>query len=284
VTAYLRHHRQKLAKEAQYRSELEEQVRLRTSELHERNTELVNITDQLRLASLTDSLTGLKNRRYLDEFIHPEVAQVDRLVRDRSGRDSNDPMPDIFPGLFFMMIDLDGFKLINDNYGHHAGDQALLQVCEVLTRCCRSSDNVIRWGGDEFLVVGHGSNRSSIEKLAERIRSELATHQYRLEEDTFGRLSGSIGISVYPFVCANSDSLSWERVVTIADRAAYIAKENQRNAWVGIYPGPKAVSIRALESISDRLDELCREGVIEIGTSIEKDLSVFGQKRKSVSA
>jgi diguanylate cyclase (GGDEF)-like protein len=282
--AYLRFHKRNIEKEAQYRSELEDQVRHRTHELSERNAELVNLADQLRLASVTDSLTGLKNRRYLDEFIHPEVAQVDRLVRDRGDREPGNPMPDIFPGLFFMMIDLDGFKLINDTHGHNAGDQALLQVCEVLNRCCRSADTVIRMGGDEFLLIGRGSTRSSIEKLAERIRMELAAHRYRLGEHKVGRLSASIGISIYPFFGANSSPIGWERVVAIADQAAYLAKENQRNAWVGIYPGPMVVSMEAFELIGDRLNELVQDGAIEIRTSIQKELTVFSQKRRSVSA
>lgn len=284
ILTFLRSHQRKIAQEVQYRLELENQVRLRTSELSERNADLVKLTDQLRMASVTDSLTGLKNRRYLDGFINPEIARVDRLVRDRIDRDQNDSIPDIFPGLFFMMIDLDGFKLINDAHGHAAGDRALIQVCEILTHCCRSSDTVVRWGGDEFLIVGQGSNRSSVEKLAERIRVELAATQYRLGDALIGRLSASIGVSNYPFVCLDSESLPWERVVAIADQAAYIAKENQRNAWVSIYPGPRNATMETFETISDQLYELSRAGSIDIRSSIQKELAVLGQKRESVSA
>ena len=136
---------------------------------------------------------------------------------------------------------------------------------------------MIRWGGDEFLVVGHGTNQAAIERLAERIRVELAEHQYQLGNGAIGRMSASIGVSIYPFASADSDSLDWERVVAVADQAAYIAKANRRNAWVGIYPGRKAASIRSFDSINQRIDEMHMEGVIEIRTSIREDLAVFGK-------
>lgn len=277
VLAYLRFRRRKLAKETRYRSELENQVLLRTSALSEQNAELMKLIKQLRRSSVTDSLTGLKNRRYVDEFIDTEIARVGRLVRQRCGRIQHDSIPNISPGLFFMMIDLDRFKLINDFHGHAAGDRILIQVGEILTRCCRSSDTVVRWGGDEFLVVGNGSGRSSVEKLAERIRTELAATRYRLEDGLIGRISASIGVSVYPFACADADSLPWERVVALADQAAYIAKNNQRNAWLGIYPGRNAATI---ESTMNQPYELSREGVIEIRTSIRKELSLSDRKKK----
>lgn len=72
-----------------------------------------------------------------------------------------------------MMIDLDHFKPINDTYGHAAGDQMLLEVRDVLLGTCRRSDHVIRWGGDEFVVIAKQTNPGESEALAERIRSDV---------------------------------------------------------------------------------------------------------------
>lgn len=95
--------------------------------------------------------------------------------------------------LFFMMIDLDGFKLVNDTHGHHAGDEVLLQVKDLLLDCCRTSDVVVRWGGDEFMIIGHASSFNGVKILAERIRESIADHAYRLENGATAEISASIG-------------------------------------------------------------------------------------------
>ena len=82
--------------------------------------------------------------------------------------------------LTFMMIDLDHFKPINDTYGHAAGDRMLLEVRDVLLKTCRRSDFVIRWGGDEFVVIAKQAKPGESEALAERIRREIANHQFKV--------------------------------------------------------------------------------------------------------
>ncbi len=220
--------RRKLARETSQRIAMEHEVHLRTRELAERNQEL-------KRTSITDSLTGLYNRRYLYDYAEIEVAGVDRQLREKTQQRDGLASIDISPGLFFMMIDLDGFKQINDSHGHHAGDAALVQVRDVLLARCRKSEIVIRWGGDEFLVVGHQGNRLGVEKLAERIREGLAEHQYQLGGGIIGRLSGSIGFALYPFTLSRPQLLNWEETIGLADQAAYLAKQNGRDSWVGLY-------------------------------------------------
>ncbi len=274
---FLHKQRQKFQLAAKQKQELERLVTERTNELAERNAQLVKLNDQLKKASATDSLTGLKNRRFLDDFIEMEISAIDRQLSDLGGEQNKTQRVDIAPGLVFMMIDLDGFKLINDTYGHHAGDQALKQVRDILQSCCRESDIIIRWGGDEFLIIGRNTNANNAEKLAERIRYRLAQHTYRLGGDAIGRMSGSIGFALYPFVPLTPGFCSWEKIIAVADRGAYIAKENGRNAWVGLL-GNKQTTMEDLSDLKQNLPLLIQKQRIKIRTSIEGELKLSGKQ------
>src|SRR5262249_54235383 len=137
--------------------------------------------------------------------------------------------------LAFMMIDLDQFKTINDSAGHAAGDAVLRQVRDLLKAVSRSSDIVVRWGGDEFLLVARDPSGSTLNELAERIRTSIAQHVFELGEGRVVRTTCSIGFASYPFFREQLDALSWEQVISVADRALYVAKASGRNAWVGIH-------------------------------------------------
>jgi diguanylate cyclase (GGDEF)-like protein len=267
-------HKNKLEQSAKQRAKLEREVQDRTRALEESNEQLKALNTELATASVTDSLTGLKNRRYLYQYMESEAAIVDRRI-DEAGRASNaSDTINIAPRIFFMMIDLDGFKLINDTHGHHAGDQALVQVRDVLRACCRTSDTVIRWGGDEFMVVGQNTDPRAAEALAERIRVRLADHRYQLGGGHVGRLSGSIGFAMYPFRPMKAGSPSWEQVTALADHAAYAAKQNGRNAWVGVYSTRKSVKTELNIGLCD-LSVLADAGVVDIRTSIEGELKLL---------
>ncbi len=277
--SFLYRQRRKLASETRHRLDMERQVRLRTRELAVRNNELQNLNAKLERASVTDSLTGLPNRRYLYDLMENEVDLVDgRADPSRQGTDEAHAV-DISPGMFFMMVDLDGFKQINDTHGHHAGDLALTQVRDVLCSCCESSEEVIRWGGDEFLIVGRPGNRPGVERLAERVRVGISQHQYRLGGGHVGRLSGSIGFASYPFVPAKPDLLTWEQVMNIADQASYIAKNTQRDAWVGIHSGRRSAPHDLPEKIRADLDGQVALGHAKVTTSIQAPLLLQDRRK-----
>jgi diguanylate cyclase (GGDEF)-like protein len=285
---YIYIQRRKTQWEAAQRKRLEAQVQERTMQLSDRNLELEEANSKLKVASLTDSLTGLKNRRFFYEHIKREIAWIDRRAAElvhakgHTSRRATDSIMDEC-SLFFMMIDLDGFKKINDTHGHHAGDEALLQVRDILVGCCRSADTVIRWGGDEFLIIGHSSGPIATENLAERLRSELARHTYELGNGALGKLSGSIGFAHYPFVPVAPNILHWENVVGIADQAAYLAKQNQRDAWVGIYSRATVATANNLIEIRDSLHALTQRGLVAIATSISKELSLVRSEPRSAT-
>jgi len=256
----------RLLREAEYSHRLEQEVRDRTKELKNRNADLKDANIKLVEASTTDPLTGLRNRRYLFEQIAKDVDLVLRHYRD--GTETMKPGGN--NDLLFLMVDLDHFKPVNDSCGHEAGDEMLLQVRDVLLDACRLSDDIIRWGGDEFLVVARETNRKHAATLAERIRASLSQRVFSLGNGQVARTSASIGFASYPFIKDQPDILTWEEVLGIADAAMYEAKQ-KRNAWLGIEGISWSNSGTDLyRAIKDDPGQLAEDGVIRAIESIEE--------------
>src|SRR6185312_7715140 len=133
-------------------------MQLHTTALRARAQELeamvLDRTRALEEASLRDPLTGLRNRRFLTQTLGQETQLALRRRDD----------------LLFFMIDIDHFKQVNDTYGHHAGDLVLIELCRRLQHVFREADYLVRWGGEEFLVVARGSSRAEAPLIAERVR------------------------------------------------------------------------------------------------------------------
>ncbi len=201
---------------------LEQLVAVRTSELAERNQQLVTAYEKIEQASLTDPLTRLRNRRFLEQTIAADLEIAARGV-DRD--------------LIVLMVDLDHFKSVNDRFGHAAGDAVLLQLAQLLLHTFRSSDTVVRWGGEEFLIVVRFVDRSNAAALAEKLRSAVAAHPFTIPDGTVLRRTCSIGFAVYPFLRADPHAFAWERVIDLADGALYKAKNAGRDAWVDAAAG-----------------------------------------------
>ncbi len=222
-------HKRRLHREAMYSKRLEREVEQRTQELARRSEELIELNQSLQESSLSDPLTGLRNRRFVFEEISRDLETIGRKHADeRLGMNTSSNAD-----LVFMMIDLDNFKPINDTYGHAAGDQVLLEIRDVLLATCRRSDFVVRWGGDEFVVVAKQSRDGEAEALAERIRSKIASTSFVLEEGQTVRTTCSIGFVAYPLYSGHSESAGLDEVIHLADSLMYEAK-SQRNAWVGL--------------------------------------------------
>ncbi len=244
-------------REVETRERLERLVRQRTVELADRNEELTRLNQRLKEASVTDELTGLRNRRFVDQYIEGEMRAVRRHHAEREQSLRSGEPERLSMQLCVLMIDLDGFKAINDRFGHHAGDLALVEVRERLQRCCRASDVVVRWGGDEFLVFGRVNSFRGAQVLAEEIRKVLAEQPYDVGEGQRGVLSGSIGVTVVPFTDNRAVFCTWEQAVATADHAAYLAKYNGRNAWVSIRgtdrfePGDTAELTQSVQKLTD---------------------------------
>jgi diguanylate cyclase (GGDEF)-like protein/PAS domain S-box-containing protein len=165
--------------------------------------------EQIEKMAMTDSLTGLANRNQYTQRLH----QIEQHAKR-------------FKTLFcLMIIDLDKFKPVNDDYGHHVGDILLQQVAEVLLASCREIDTVARLGGDEFSIIINGVNEpKEVEILAHRILDKLA-NPFNIENKSI-QISASIGISCYP-----SDTTDMETLQRTADAALYASKEGGRNTY-----------------------------------------------------
>ena len=167
---------------------------------------------QIEEASLTDPLTGLRNRRFLEQSIGADLELAQRGHGD----------------LVVLLVDLDHFKSVNDTHGHAAGDAVLAELAALLVRTFRASDYVVRWGGEEFLIVIRFVDRASAGALAEKLRAAVAAHPFSLPDGTLLRRTCSIGYAAWPL-----QSLTWEQVIDRADAALYAAKRGGRDACVG---------------------------------------------------
>jgi diguanylate cyclase (GGDEF)-like protein len=231
-------HRRKIQREEKYSRRLEHEVDERTDKLLEKNKQLRHLNQALQESSLSDPLTGLRNRRFVFEEVSHDLEVVRRRIEDERDGASTDIAAD----LVFMMIDMDNFKPINDTYGHAAGDQVLLDFRDLLLSICRRSDFVIRWGGDEFVVIAKQARAGETEALAERIRSTVANHNFTLSDGQIVRTTCSIGFAAYPLFRNRVDESGLDQIINLADNLMYEAKR-KRDAWVGMMgPGEAATS------------------------------------------
>ena len=173
------------------------------------------LMNTLRESALTDSLTGLHNRRFLQE-----CAEGMCLGAMRRGK---------LIGL--LMCDLDYFKQINDSYGHNVGDELLKLTSQTLKGSIRNSDLAIRFGGEEFLVVLIDVQKDEALEVAEKIRENVAAQRFPLADGSFLQKTISVGVSEYP-----CDSEGFWQTIKYADVALYRSKEEGRNRCTGFEP------------------------------------------------
>ena len=188
---------------------LEREVARRTDELTHANRELSSMNERLQQLALTDPLTGLFNRRALEQALSHEVTRQRRARRPFS----------------LMMIDVDNFKNYNDRHGHPAGDEVLRTLARALTASLRASDVTARIGGEEFVVMLLDTELPHATSAAEKVRQAVRNTEF-LHGSTqpLGRLTISAGVASWPM---HGDSA--EEVLDAADRALYAAKTAGRD-------------------------------------------------------
>jgi two-component system cell cycle response regulator len=189
---------------------LQEEVERQRDELQALNARLVSI-------SRTDGLTGLINRRHLEERLEEQFEHAKRLAEPFT----------------VVMCDLDKFKSVNDTYGHQAGDAVLRQLAEILQEQAREIDHVGRYGGEEFMLILPGTVLDAGVTFAERVRHAIEQHTFTFEGGAIQR-TGSFGVAGWPHPrVAHCDAL-----VRAADEALYVAKETGRNKVIR-FDGPE---------------------------------------------
>lgn len=155
----------------------------------------------------TDGLTGLFNHRTAQEKLTEQLRVAERYQRKLS----------------LIMLDVDHFKAINDNYGHQAGDAVLKSVAKLIRTACRDVDIPARYGGEEFLLILPEVNQEGAAVLAERIRTRMEDERIRYEDVEIS-VTSSFGIASFP-----DDSKSQDQLIELADRALYMSKRMGRN-------------------------------------------------------
>ncbi|RBQ29511.1 GGDEF domain-containing protein [Aliarcobacter vitoriensis] len=168
------------------------------------------LMDVLRHKNLTDALTGLYNRKYLDEFIDRQL-----------------PI-DVKDGVTFaiMFLDIDYFKMVNDTYGHDVGDDILRKLAVTMKKLISKDECIIRYGGEEFLILMRNPTEDSAKELALRINKEFSKIVFNYGNDTFNK-TVSIGYSFFP-----ADTEQFWKCIKYADISLYEAKDTGRNKVV----------------------------------------------------
>lgn len=163
--------------------------------------------ERLETKVLQDGLTGLCNREFATDYLTKHARRGTKL------------------GILF--VDLDNFKRFNDQYGHHVGDQVLINISKRLQHCVRENDFVCRYAGDEFVVLINDDDKNTINIIAKRIQTEMNT-PIGIHESPSLRVTGSIGIAVM-----GDDANTAHDILKAADAAMYLAKRQGRNqiAW-----------------------------------------------------
>jgi diguanylate cyclase (GGDEF)-like protein/PAS domain S-box-containing protein len=171
----------------------------------------IRLRDALRAQSIKDPLTGLYNRRYLQETLDREIRRAARAEQP----------------LGILMLDLDHFKKFNDTYGHDAGDAVLREVAAFFTRSLRVEDVVCRFGGEEFAVILPTATMEAARMRAERIRSKMRELTVLHQGQSVGMITVSVGVAAFP-----THAMSPKELLAAADAALYRAKREGRDRVV----------------------------------------------------
>jgi len=214
--------------------------------VRETNQRLASSNELLKVQSERDPLTGLANRRHFQ-------AAMRQLAADGK-----------LNGTVYL-IDIDHFKHINDQHGHSAGDAVLVEVAKRLRETLREQDLIVRWGGEEFLVVVQALEAEQVDALAQRMLSVLDRTPVRVADDEHAHriaVTVSIGFATFPIGPA-SLRVSWERAINLVDTAMYLAKAHGRNRAYGV----RLLHARdeaTLEAITRSLESAWRDGQVTL--------------------
>ena len=220
--------------------------------LIQQRTEALEVANhRLEDASQTDPLTALRNRRYMANQIPADLAYYDRQIQQ--GAHQGEVM-------MFALVDIDHFKAINDTHGHAAGDRALQQFAQVLGGLVRNGDYVVRWGGEEFLLVFRPMPTRNLAVIGERVRSAVANRAFDIGGATPLRLTCSIGLSEYPLFRDHRVQLGWETMVELADQALYYVKTHGRDGWAAFRPTDLTDLSTLLQELRSGPDALLARG------------------------
>ncbi len=247
-------------------SELRDQEAGRTAEierlatkLEERTQQRDGLAEELHRASVIDPLTGLHNRRYLQERIAQDVAMVRRAFAvSRPGVSSQPENSD----LGFVMLDIDHLKQVNELFGRDGGDEIITQLPAVISDAVREIDSLIRWGGDRFLIVLREVNRDRLQDVAKRLSKTICEYAFVVDGGKRVEVSCSLGFSHLPM--GDFGHFSWQQVIQIADAAVQLAKRTGRGTSVGVLCGDRKFDRAGRALVEKNLTAAARQGYVRL--------------------
>lgn len=244
--------------------------------LEEQNKKLEEAKRKLEESSLIDPETGLRNRLYINKFIHSEISIIQRYYES----DLKDCAKSLHSqkDLVCLILDPDDFKSINDTFGYEVGNRVFKQLAVILKKECRHSDILVRWSGDEFLIAICYTDRKQAHQQAERLRQAVEKHKFDLGNGKTYRLTCSIGFAPYPFLPKQPKLINWEKIVHLAIIALHAAKNSGGNAWAGILETGITKTENLFNRILNNINELITNDELEILTSIKNENALVWKK------
>ena len=235
--------------ERRKQEELERLVETRTQALISANEQLNKANDRLKLVSHSDELTGLRSRRFL----------FDQLPKDIEHFQSNRESLEIQGKCMALLIlNLDKFSRVNDVFGSFAGDNCLQQIASLLTEQVQGADYVVRWSGDEFLILLRDMQKSAVHQFARSISHQLAGQNFVMPDGRKTKLTGSVGWAFYPLPLLGGQIISWETSIKIADIALQKAKAKKPGsvAYFSFSDNIDAFEFEDSERVAQQLESL----------------------------
>jgi diguanylate cyclase (GGDEF)-like protein len=243
---------------AQLYVNLEEKVQDRTQQLELANKELKEL-------ALHDPLTRLHNRRYVYEYIS---GLSESFVKSKAAVYFNKQKRDLSLGnnvIGVYLIDIDFFKNVNDTYGHAIGDEVLVKITNVLKNVIRDDDYIIRWGGEEFLIILNKTKIEYLKVFSKKVLDIVSKTPIELMEGQKIHITCSIGCTFLPFEPELSDLFTLEQTINISDLAMYKAKERGRNRAVHVH----------LQNLSNYSKEEIKKYLMSLKRNSEVDEKFF---------
>ena len=214
------------------------------------NRRLYETNQQLAYQSQRDPLTGLYNRRALQQHMQ------------RRSKKAGHDMPVRSSGI--LLLDIDFFKRINDNFGHNAGDAVLVEISQRLQHTVREQDLVVRWGGEEILLLLEHIEPHQVAGFVSRILQVITEQPVSFEQQQIP-VSASGGFIHLPFAGLSEVQLGWEKAMQIVDMALYLSKTNGRNQ-VCLINGLKADFSEVEMLLTSDLAGAIRQNMVEVAT------------------
>ncbi|WP_333607792.1 ligand-binding sensor domain-containing protein [Arsukibacterium sp.] len=201
--------------------ELERLVRQRTQELENSNIQLNDLNDKLSQLTDTDSLTGLRNRRFLFEQLPKDV---EHFQRNRESLQAQGKC------IVLIQLDLDNFKLVNDQFGNSAGDRVIQQISGLLIRETRGSDYVVRYAGDVFVLVLRDIQLELVQQFSYKLCEQIRNTYFNVAKGETVSVTCSVGYAIFPLELVGGQLIGWEVSLRLAELALQHIKANGKDA------------------------------------------------------